>query len=153
MLQGPTTYESPLFSNGSGDSARSDVQFNLSSTTAQSEISVFSGGSYPACATAAANAVIKSRGQSGLTLPLGASIGEISVVPLSFPMFGNKTAAFRVTIPVTVSGVIVNIYTDMVLFQVGGALVELEFGATKSPLKSAIEEQLVRDVVGRLDRG
>jgi hypothetical protein len=70
---------------------------------------------------------------------------------MSFPAFGDKSAAFRVTIPVTDNGLTLSIYIDIVAVQKGRAFAGVDFEATQTPFDSAMEGQLVGVVVGRLD--
>lgn len=151
---GPTLAQSPEFSDSSGDSVDSNVAYLPSASQAGDEMRIIQQPNFPTCLTSAANALVQNlmnnRSGTGSSLPQGASIGHITVAAMSFPSYGDQSAAFRTTLPIRYQGLTLSEYLDIVAFTKGRAIVGMDFSGSGSPLESSMEEHLTGVVKGRL---
>jgi hypothetical protein len=148
-----THVDSPDFSSSSEQEVSNSVALDATATEAISQFAAFEQPQAPNCLTQAVSAVIQSalkHPTTGSTLPQGVKIGQASVNALSFPNFGDKTVAFRMTVPVQASGLNVSVYVDIVLLLKGRAGSTLTFEDTLSPFPTDQAEQLTQIVAGRL---
>jgi hypothetical protein len=71
-------------------------------------------------------------------LPDDTEFGEISVARLNVTPVGDETAALRVAVPVSVSGITVDVTVDLVVTRVGRSLSGLSFQSTFNPIDIGI---------------
>jgi hypothetical protein len=149
-----TRASSPKFTNSSGDTVSSSVNYLPVESQAQAEIAVLESPRFPSCFTTAVDALVKheknNRRNVESTLPAHISIGQPTAAQMSFRSFGDSSIANRVTVPVSDQGLSRNVYFDLIAVQEGRALAGLFFGSTLTPFDPSMEEQLTSAVVGRL---
>ena len=74
-------------------------------------------------------------------LPDNAEIGEITVARLNVTPVGDDTAAIRISVPISVTGITVDVTVDLVLTRVGRSLSGLSFQSTFGPINIEILDQ------------
>lgn len=74
-------------------------------------------------------------------LPDDAEIGEITVARLNVTPVGDDTAALRVSVPISVPGITVDVTVDLVLTRVGRSLSGLSFQSTFGPIDVELLDQ------------
>ncbi len=149
----PRLAQSPEFSDPNGDSVDSNVAYLSSASDAQGEMHVIQQSNFSSCLSSAANSLLQSlihNPSSGSTLPQGASIGHVAVSAISFPSYGDRSAAFRTAVPITYNGQSLTEYLDIVAFIKGRAIVGMNFTGGGNPIGSSTEQRLTSVVLGRL---
>jgi hypothetical protein len=150
----PTRASSSDFSDSSGDTVSSSVNYLTATSDAQAEMSVLTSAQFPSCFATAVNDVlnyeVNNPSSTGTTLPAGVTLGHASFNQMSFPSYGDQTVAYRSTIPISYDGLNPSVYADFVITRKGRALAALLFESTVTPPDSSLEEQLTGIVVGRL---
>jgi hypothetical protein len=111
----------------------------------------FMNAKVPGClGQAMDSAISKNLASSDTTLPNGTTIGKAEAATESFPNVADRTAAYRVTVPVQANGVTLKISVDFVAFTKGRAGATLALQGQGSPFSSDLATSLAQTVAGRL---
>lgn len=84
------------------------------------------------------------------TVPAGLSFGKSTVAQMSFPPFGNRSIAYRLTLPFSFNGLNIDGYFDIVVVQQGRVAITLQFFGISSPFDSAMEQRLMTLTLNRV---
>ena len=90
------------------------------------------------------------RPKPGRQLPPDLTVGEVTVNPVSFPTFGDRTVSFRVNVPFRAAGEQLTAYTDLAVAMRGRALTLLSFTDFGSAFPTDLAQRFTRTVVDRL---
>jgi len=150
----PASVDSPEFDDSNGSTAQSSVDYQVSAARVQTMMGVVQGSKFPPCMTSALRGLVNSEIQHPSnpsdTLPAGATIGTVTFAPMSFPSYGDRSSAFRVTIPISFNGLTLSGYFDLIVVQKARAVISLQFFGNESPFDASMEQQLTGAVVGRV---
>ena len=154
LSSSPAEYESPTYSDSSNNTAANRVVYRATAAEVKSAFDVISGPKAPACYSKAVQAVINDAIQHPSnpqdTLPAGASVGQTTFSPMSFPTYGDATVAYRVKVPVSYSGLSIDAYIDVVASIKGRSAVTMLFEGVTQPFPTDQEQHYTDVVVGRL---
>lgn len=84
------------------------------------------------------------------TLPGEVTIGEVTIEVLALPPAGDEVVAYRVTIPMTVSGLSLEAFVDIVAVRSGGSIAGLTFQSLFEPFPAEDVEHYIDLAVERL---
>jgi hypothetical protein len=84
------------------------------------------------------------------TLPAGATIGQSTFSPTSFPTYGDATVAYQVKFPISYSGLNIDAYVDLIASAKGRAAVLMSFQSVGQPFPTDQAQHYTDLVVGRL---
>lgn len=153
-----TDVSSPNFTGPSGnESISSSVAFAGTTAAAHRIEAVWSSPKIPGCLTTALRTAISYElahptGSADST-PKGMTIGAATVSQLSFAHFGDRSIAYRASIPVQYDGLSLDVDSDLVVIESNQALVQMSFQDEGSPVSSSDEEYYTGLVIGRLPNG
>lgn len=82
-----------------------------------------------------------------------AEIGTVAVDRMSFTQLGDRTDAYRITVPIKAEGLEVDAYFDIASVRVGRAGATVQAFSVITPFDTAQLEELTATVVDRLTRG
>ena len=155
LTKPPAFYESPDFSESSSNiTASSTVGYRASASDQSSSFAIFSGSNLPDCLSKAVGEAlddaIKHPTNPSDTLPAGAQVGTTTVSPMSFPQFGDKSIAYQVKVPVSYSGLNIDVYEDIIFSIKGRADAAMSFEGVTDPFPVDQAEHYTGLVVGRL---
>jgi hypothetical protein len=139
---------SPSFSISTGPTlaAQSETYVYADTALAKHWFGRFSGSRTRACLAR----ILRTELAMTVELP-GIKIGPIGVGVLSITPVGDQDAAFRVTVPVSGSGMSFKVDVDVVVVRAGRGLEIFTLGSVGSPFDPGLETSLVTAVTGRLD--
>jgi hypothetical protein len=139
---------SPSFSIATGPTlaAQSETYVYADTALARHWFGRFSGPRTRSCLAR----ILRAELATTVELP-GIKIGPIGVGVLSIAPIGDQDSAFRVTVPVSGSGMSFNVDVDVVFVQAGRGLEIFTLGSVGSPFDPGLETSLVTAVTGRLD--
>lgn len=150
----PGQYWSPQFDDSNGDKASSYTEYEAAAGPIDESFAVLRKAQAQQCIQLTENDLLLSSAESSSIegSPTGVSMGNATAAAMSFPNYGERTAAWQIAVPLSLSsvGVISSIYLDLVIVQKGRAAVTLMFLGTGSPLSSGLEEHLTEVTVNRL---
>lgn len=150
----PAEAVSPNFSDSNGNQASSDITYEASASHVQDEFSVFQEPQFTSCLQTALNAYLAYELQHPSnpndTIPPGMTLGRSNVAQMSFPSLGDRSIAFRLTLPFSVSGTNLDGYFDIVAVQQGRAAISTLFFGIGSPFDGQMEQQLTTLTVHRV---
>jgi hypothetical protein len=86
------------------------------------------------------------------SLPARIVVGEITLEPLELAPVADEAIGYRVTVLLSVSGVAVDSYIDIVAVRVGGSLTGITFQSVFEPFPGDERENLLTVAAGRLPR-
>lgn len=75
---------------------------------------------------------------------------NVTVGTLSFPVVGEESAAYRVTVSVSGKGLNVDLYIDFLYARVGRALGELSFQDSLTPFDDTLAQKLAAKFAAKL---
>ena len=84
--------------------------------------------------------------------PGAVQIGDVTIGDVLLPPAGDELVAYRVTVPLTVSGVDVDAFVDVVVVRSGGSLSGFTFQSVFEPFPADEVEHYIDVVVERLPR-
>jgi hypothetical protein len=149
----PASADSPEFDDSNGDTAQSSIDYQASESQLQTMISVVQGARFPSCMTATIKSLITNEfahpSNPSSTLPAGATVGNVTFSPMSFPTYGDASSAFRMTVPISYRGLNFSGYFDIVFVKKGRAAISTQFFGSETPFDSSMEQQLTGLVVER----
>jgi hypothetical protein len=149
----PASADSPDFESPEQQEVQSFVGFEPTSAKAQELFAIFERPETPGCLSEATSEIITEslkRPEPGEELPKGVTVGQVSINRASFPTIGERTIAFRMTIPVRADRLQLSVYADMVFALKARAGVVLSFIDFGSPFPTDQAQQLTRIVVDRV---
>ena len=82
--------------------------------------------------------------------PADTTFGKTTVSPESFESLGDRTVAYRVTVPVTTKGVSVSVYIDLILVQKGRVGITLTALDTITPVAADQSASMLGKVLSRI---
>lgn len=85
-------------------------------------------------------------------LPEGVTVGKPKVGQTSFPTIGDRTLAYRVTVPMQAKGLSIEVYVDLIMAAEGRATAQMTFQSVLSAPEPATEQHFTKTVVDRLTR-
>jgi hypothetical protein len=88
----------------------------------------------------------------GEVLPEGVSFGEIQLDDLDFPDVGEDSRAFRVSMPIRMGLLSIDLYYDLVFVRVGRAMGSVTFLDDTTPFGAELAEDLARTFAARLPK-
>ncbi len=151
LIPNATNVDSDDFTSPSEQTVTNTVSVTATASEIGKAFDVLSGPNAPKCFTDAFNAGIQENlKSSSTTLPNGTTIGSASVNPLSFNALGDRTIAYRASIPVSAKGFDTAVYLDFILVQHGRFAVVLSGEDTITPFPTDMSESLIRKVLARL---
>jgi hypothetical protein len=153
--QGPTDYSTPDFADPGGTNTISgSVGYTPSKANAQRTFAIYADAKAPACLSSTIKTVfdeqIRHPSKTASSLPLGVTVGTPSTAKVTFPVTGDQTVAYRITLPVNAQGLTLSVYIDFVIATKGRARVEGDFENVGTPLATAQEQHYMGLVVDRL---
>lgn len=86
----------------------------------------------------------------GEELPAGVEFGEISFGDLNFVDVGEDSRAFRISMPIEVETVTVELYADIVFIRVGRAMGTLSFLNGSTPFDQSLATRLATEFAAKL---
>lgn len=143
----------PTFESPDQAEVENSVALAPSNGKAQELFGIIERPETPGCLTKALGEVAQQalkRPKPGEELPQGVTVGQVSINRASFPMIGERTVAFRATVPVQFGGLSLRMYADLVLALKGRAAALLYFTDVGSPFKTDEAQRLTKIVVDRL---
>lgn len=149
----PASADSPDFKSPEQAEVDNSVGIAPSNGKAQELFTIFERPDTPGCLTKAVAEVIQQalkRPKAGEELPQGVTVGQVTINRASFPTMGERTVAFRATVPVRFGGLDLNLYADFVLALKGRAAALLFFSDVGSPFPTEQALRLTKIVVDRL---
>lgn len=150
----PDNADSPDFQDASGGQIGNSVGYLATAAESREVLGILRGSRLPGCLTAAIRKdlayEVKHPSRSSDTIPAGVTLGQGSTSRLSFPTIGDGSVAYRITVPIHVSGQALNIYVDLMSAIKGRAGVELIDEKPANPPDPVLEQHLMTLVVGRL---
>jgi hypothetical protein len=150
----PASYDSPDFNDPNNNTISDTVGYRATPADQDAPFAVVSSDKVPACLgtafTKVINDAIKHPTNPSDTLPEGVTVGTPTVSPMSFPQFGDKSTAYRTTIPISYKGLNLTAYLDQIFVVKGRAGVNMSFEATVTPYPAAEEERYTALVISRL---
>ncbi len=93
---------------------------------------------------------IESPADPSESLPGAVQIGDVTIGDVLLPPAGDELVAYRVTVPLTVSGVDVDAFVDVVVVRSGGSLSGFTFQSVFEPFPADEVDHYVDVVVERL---
>jgi hypothetical protein len=147
----PARVHSPDFhappSEPQGESTISNTVTYLPSTAeATARFGIFVAPKTPACLSTAMSEAIdyhfRHPSNPSNKLPSEVKLGEATLAQMSFPSFGDQSAAFRLSLPFTYKGLEPTVYFDIVALHKGRAIASLTFENVGTPADVATEEKL-----------
>jgi hypothetical protein len=84
------------------------------------------------------------------SLPEGASVGEVTFGRLNVAPVGDQVVAYRVTMPISIDSLSIDIYLDIVIARQGRSMANLLFESTFDPYPTEELDRIVALAVGRL---
>jgi hypothetical protein len=154
----PASVDSPDFSDPDDNQTVSNTVAFLGDVGAVTRrLDLLSGPKVPACFSEAVTSEINDRIEHpespADTLPKGSKIGDATVAEMSFPNLGDRTVAYRVTVPITVSGLSIKLHLDTVAVGKGRAGVSLQFQGVGAPFPTEDAQKYAQLVLSRVDSG
>lgn len=150
----PRRADSPDFSDTNGSQASSSVTYDADSAQVAHQFSLLQRPELPMClekaiATVIGDEILHPNNTSG-TLPQGAKVGSPTVRQMSFPSLGDRSIAYRVTVPITLNTLTIDGYIDFIAIQKGRVAVGLSLVGTGTPFDTTQAEHLANVVLGRV---
>ncbi len=145
--------DSPDFESPDEEEVGSSVGLAPTSTKAQELFAIFERPETPGCLTKAVSQSIETalkKPKPGQEIPAGVTVGQVSINRVSFPTIGDRTVAFRVTVPVRALGLALSVYADLVVALRGRAAALLSFTDFGSPFSTDQAQRFTKTVVDRL---
>jgi hypothetical protein len=96
------------------------------------------------------DAAIREQSTTGTAPADTTTFGKTTVSPESFESLGDRTVAYRVTVPVTTKGVNVSIYIDFIVVQKGRVGITLTALDTLTPVAADASASLLGKVLSRI---
>jgi len=150
----PSNVDSPDFNGPNNATVDDSVSFAANQGQAQQAFTVLSEPQAPQCLSTALNSYVQYSiahpTSSSDTLPAGTTFGQVTAASLSFPTIGDKSVAYRVTIPVTAEGQQIAIYVDFIVSGKGRAGSILTGESVNTTPDTSLEQQLQSAVIGRI---
>jgi hypothetical protein len=151
---GPAEVDSPDFSDTEDHTASSSVSYAATASEAEDSFAIVEDPKIPECLEPAVSKIVtyflEHPENPSDTVPAGLTLGTPEVAQMSFPTFGDKTIAYRVTVPIQYGPVTVNAYIDTVFAIKGRAGVQMAFQGLDTPFPVDDEQHYTETVVGRL---
>lgn len=139
---------SPTFTSPDGQNASNNVEVAESADQAAFQFTTLTSDAAIDCVSTEAERAIA---EDPNFTESGAEVGELSIQPLSVGAIGDDTAAFQISIPVSVQGQDVTVYLDVVLARVGRVLISAQVTSFMEPFPTADFEGFVSSAVDRID--
>ena len=150
---GDASADSPDFESPNDQEVQSSVGLAPTSAKAQELFAVFERPETPGCLSRAVSQSIETelkKPMPGQQARPEVTVGQVSVNRASFPTIGDRTVAFRLTVPVQALGRALNVYADMVVALRGRAGTMLTFTDVGTPFPTDQAQKLTKTVVDRL---
>ncbi len=138
---------SPQFSKGSDDYVDDVAYVYPSVSAAQASFARLSGPSARLCIGKAFGTQLA---KAAASTPGKVTFGQPTTGVVSIPAFGDESAAGRITIPYTASGLKLDALIDLVFVRVDRGIQVLLFIGSSGALDSALESNLTRTAADRL---
>jgi hypothetical protein len=123
---------------------------------AEDFIARFSAPGVDTCIRDAARAFVaesfESPADPSESRPGAVQIGDVTIGDVLLPPAGDELVAYRVTVPLTVSGVDVDVFVDVVVVRSGGSLSGFTFQSVFEPFPADEVEHYIAVAVERLPR-
>ena len=116
----------------------------------QERLELLASDEAPGCYSDAVQAVVAGNLLTN-DLPAGVEVDDPTVNRLSFDRLGDRSVAFRATLPITFHGLDLALYVDLVFVQVGRAGVSMQFQSELSPFDVDEAARLTQIVVDRVE--
>jgi len=139
----PPRAQTPSFEHGEERAAQAIVIYDTSDS-ADAAVDAFLSPATSACVEREVATTAQERDVDG------AEFGEVTVARLNVEPLGQRSGALRVTIPISASGIDLDVYGDYVFSQVGRGLSMLFLGSSYSEPDDALRATLMRRAVDRL---
>lgn len=149
----PASADSPDFESPDEQEVQSSVGFTATAAKAQELFAIFERPETPGCLSDAASKSIEDSLKSpepGEEVPAGVTVGKVSINRASFPAMGERTVAYRMTVPVRLGGLSLSVYSDLVLVLRGRGAALLSFFDFGSPFPTDQAQKFTKTVVDRL---
>jgi hypothetical protein len=145
--------ESPSFSNADDEEVTSEVAFTATRDDAIHSIEMMQRDEMPGCYAKEIEALLRDNllnPSEGQEVPDDLEMGKPTVNPMSFAQLGDDSLAYRVTLPLSASGIDADLYVDIVVVRVGRVGVTMTFQSVFTPFDPGQAEELLRAVVDRI---
>jgi hypothetical protein len=136
---------SPIFSDGGVRTAQSETYVYADIAMAKHWFAEFTSRSTRACLAR----LLREELAATVLVP-GVNIGPITVRGISVAPVGDQDSAFRITVPVSGSGVHLKVDADAVFVRTGRGIAIFSLGKLGSPFDPSLEHTLIKTVVDRL---
>lgn len=144
--------DSPDFTSANEEVSAS-VSYTPSIEAAEQAVELLRDEDLPSCFAQALKTAITDallNPPEGEAPPDDLEVGEPTFNPISFGDLGDETVAYRATIPLSASGIDVDVYFDIVAVRVGRVGIEAQFQSTFSPFSTDEAERLVGIMIDRI---
>jgi hypothetical protein len=135
---------SPDFTSPSSQEVSSKIAVAKTASDVASAVDVIASPDVPTCLAQYLDAVL------GRNAPSGMQFGQSSVDPESFNALGDRTVAYRITVPVSSKGQRGNVYVDFIVVQKGRVGVIFQAVETLSPFPTDMSAALIRKMLARV---
>jgi hypothetical protein len=149
------TASSPQFQDAAGDEqVSSEIRYDASAALAEEQFTVLQESQFPSCFGSALDALIafeiRHPDKTSASVPTGLTFGTSKVARTPFPSYGDRSIAYRLTLPVSDSGTTVDSYFDFVAVQQGRVAITLLCVGLGTPFDTTMEQKLTTVTVGRV---
>lgn len=145
--------DSPDFTSPNDEEVSASVSYTPSIEAAEQAVELLRDEDLPSCFAQALKTAIMDNllnPPEGEAPPDDLEVGEPTFNPISFGDLGDETVAYRATIPLSSSGIDVDVYFDIVAVRVGRVGIEATFQSTFSPFSTDEAERLVEVMIDRV---
>ena len=141
--------DSADFTSSTGLQVTNSVGVAKTADDVRQALDVMSRSDAADCFSQTFDAAIREQTTTG-TAPADTTFGKTTVSPESFESLGDRTVAYRVTVPVTTKGVNVSIYIDFIVVQKGRVGITLTALDTLTPMNADASASLLGKVLSRI---
>lgn len=142
------------FSDADGNQVSSSVRYVVDAARNDHTFGIFSDARMPKCLSDAMGAYLQYSfahpSSPADSIPTGMQLGTVQVSSESFPVIGDKTVAYEMTLPFTISGVTQTIYADLVVSVKGRAAALISTLGIGAQFPTTDTQRYMSLVVGRL---
>lgn len=153
MGENPASADSPDFESPDEQEVLSSVSFAPTAAKAQEMFAIFERPETPGCLSDAGSKAVEDslkRPEPGEEVPAGVTVGKVSVNRASFPTMGERTVAYRMTVPVRFGGLSLSVYADLVLVLRARGVALVSFFDFGSPFPTDHAQKFTKTVADRL---
>jgi hypothetical protein len=146
-----TSVDSDDFSDPDGNvTISSSVDLKAATGDAKHDMSILRRSDAPRCIGDAVKKLVDDEMKKSKDVPQGVTIGQASFRSLSFPTMGDESVAFQIVIPVSATGVSLQVRADLIFIRKGRAEVMISATDPTNSVSISDEQRYGTIVLGRL---